>query len=142
MIFKAKSTPQGKAVFQDPHEAKSYLSRKAGKDLFIDIQEDKKTRSTDFNRFERVVLQYLSIETGYTPDELHDIFKIMTWGTTVVKLNGLEIEVPPRSRDKTTTEFFKLIETIKQFCIDNQYTEVLKLFVDGPNNDQQYGYHE
>lgn len=112
MKHSAKIT-KGQLVFSDPIHFYEYLKLNEGKTITLEIVRPK--RSKNENNYYWQVLAWLSDETGYTPNELHELFKGM-FLKKHIEIKGKEYTVIRSTSDLTTTEFEDYLSKIRQLA--------------------------
>jgi len=88
------------------------LERFDGKEVSIHIKEFKKGRTGAQNRTLWNCYGPLSDHTGYTEEELHEIFKAAFIGFDVFTLNGREYIKPKTSTRLTVKGLAKMLEKV------------------------------
>ena len=80
----------------------------------VDVGEPKEQRSLSQNSRLWALHQLASKETGYAPDELHELMLCKFFGTKTVQIGGRSLEVPAKrssARDKQAfREFLDIVE--------------------------------
>lgn len=111
-LVNGKVVPSNRKVFDQT------LSQYEDCPIVIEIKREKKIRSLDQNAYYwGVVLKTISIDTGHTEQELHDILKAYIPKKTIpfTKKDGtvLQIPVPRSTTELSTSEFSEYIERIR-----------------------------
>lgn len=94
-------------------------------------QKEKPQRSVQQNRYYWKVCEIISDEIGYTPDEIHALFKSMylkTHHLLTTKTGNKEVEIVKSTTDLTTTEFENYLSSIKQWA-----SMELGIYIPDPN---------
>lgn len=90
------------------------LRKHEGKEVEVTITRPK--RSNEQNRlYWGVVLYYIAQHTGYTENELHELFKQKYCPKKIIKIAGQNTEVPRSTAELTTDEFTRYINDIVFF---------------------------
>jgi hypothetical protein len=96
----------------------------------VGIKKEKQTRSLAFNRYYwSVVIPYIALETGYTKEEMHDVFRRMF--LSYEKKNDITQSVDTFLISTTkldNVEFNEYVEKIRMFAM-----EQLNIYVPLPN---------
>lgn len=79
----------------------------------IEITKYKKDRTASQNKLMWMWLGYISKDTGSTPDELHEIFKLKFLGSETLSALGFKIERPKSTTKLTTQEFTDYLTKIE-----------------------------
>jgi hypothetical protein len=100
----------------------------------LTLEREAATRSRDANAYYwGVVVKGLADYTGSTPDDMHDVLKIMFLPKDVAIKTGVgevvaEFVIGGSTRELTVTEFYDYVERIRQWAFE-------KLDVDLPPGD-------
>lgn len=108
--IKAKSHKEaGRALQELPISRNGYV---------VTVKKNLPIRSNDHNRYYRIVLKVIAIQTGETTDRLHMLFKCMFNYEEFTLPNGDVRRIPKTTSDKDVAEFSKYVNQVKQFAID------------------------
>ena len=88
------------------------------KPWLIDIKPYKKNRSTAQNRLYWKWLEIISAETGYTRDELHELFKRVYLGSEDKIILGKQINIAKSTTGLSTTDFTNFLISIEAEAMD------------------------
>ena len=106
----------------------------AGKTITLTWEKYKKQRSEPQNSYLwGVCYKILSEHTGYTPQELHEVFKAKFIGTKKIKVGETTTESPISSTTLSTTDFMAFIADIQRTAAE------LGCYVPDPN-EMEVGY--
>ena len=84
--------------------------------FMVDIGPVREQRSLSQNSRLWALHQIASRETGYTPDELHELMLAKFFGTKTVDVRGQRIEVPAkRSSTREKAEFREFLDNVETF---------------------------
>jgi ribosomal protein L39E len=84
----------------------------------VELKEDRDNRSNNQNKYYwGVVIKTLSDETGFTPDEMHEVLKRKFLKYCKALPNGEQVEVTESTTDLDTKEFEEYMEQIRRFAI-------------------------
>lgn len=113
MNFPAKII-DGKLRVNSPDRFKQHLAQFKPDDLLvISVEKPTRPRSNQQNRYYwGGVLETISADTGYTPEELHYIFKQMFLPRRFIMLGGKEYESERSTKGLTTKEMSRYMEKI------------------------------
>lgn len=105
---------QGKLHINSPDRFKQHLAKFTPEDLLIvSVEKPKKIRSNQQNRYYwSGVLGTITLDTGHTENELHEVFKRMFLPKRYITLGGKEVELMGTTTALTTQEFAKYIDQI------------------------------
>jgi len=82
----------------------------------VDVGEIREQRSTLQNSRLWALHQLASKETGYAPDELHELMLCKFFGTKEVELGGIRRTVPlKRSSTRERAEFREFMDSVETF---------------------------
>jgi hypothetical protein len=84
----------------------------------IEVKKQFPIRSIAANKYFRVLVKTLSIETGHDEDEIVNMFKMACHYETVYYPSGKEERVPKKTRDLDTAEFQSMLNKFKQWVRD------------------------
>lgn len=102
-----------------------------GKMLQITVSNIKKDRSTNQNAYYwGVVLRMIAEETGYTPDDMHEYFKLRFMPKNIIQIKSEKREVPFSTTKLQTNEFEMYLEQIRAFA-----AEELQIVIPLPNEN-------
>lgn len=112
-FFLLKSEKQRESVI-------AYLNRVniGGKLLSVEIKPYKRNRSHAQNRLLWSWYNILSPETGYTPDELHEQFKVRLLGVEEKVVEGITLVQPRSSKKLSTEEFTDFLSRIELVALE------------------------
>lgn len=84
----------------------------------VDIKRDRKGRSNPQNRYYRgVVVKMISEETGYTPEEVHEILKTKFLSyEKVIEKTGEVFTISRSTTELNTQEFEEFLEMCRMFA--------------------------
>jgi len=108
---KTKLTPYQKNKVRD------VLSRNEGKNVQITIGDIGNKRSNNQNAYYwGCVLKLVAEHTGYSENELHEVFKNMFLPKKFVTINDREFEITKSTTQVKTTEFEEYVERIREYA--------------------------
>ena len=82
----------------------------------VEVGEVREQRSISQNSRLWALHQLASKETGYTPDELHELMLCKFFGTKTLEIGGESIEVPAkRSSTRDKGEFRSFLDNVENF---------------------------
>jgi hypothetical protein len=82
----------------------------------VDVGEPREQRSVSQNSRLWALHQLASKETGYTPDELHELMLCKFFGTKTIEMGGKRLEVPAkRSSAREKREFTEFLDNVENF---------------------------
>lgn len=81
----------------------------------MEVKKKMPIRSLAANKYFRVLVKTVSIETGHDEDEIVDMFKMACHYETVYYPSGKEDRIPKKSRDLNTAEFASYTNKFKQW---------------------------
>lgn len=92
---------------------RAFLQKHVGKRVYLVIKPVTKTRTTNQNSYYwGGVLTPISDHTGYSVEDLHELFKGMFIGRQEITWRGVKHKIPPSSKIKDTKEFGEYIDKI------------------------------
>ena len=92
----------------DTHDYLAHLQKLENKDVYITVQKVRKIRSEQQMKYYfKVVVGLLSENTGYEPEEMHEILKEMFAPVKEVKLGKDIIPIHGCTHDLFTDNFFE-----------------------------------
>lgn len=106
---------EGKIAFKsDAHKAmfERYLTQFEGKDVFMEINEKKVTRSGQQNNYLWLYMNIISQETGYTPNEAHEYFKGKYLTEGIKEVFGAKVRIKKSTTELTKGEFSNYLADI------------------------------
>lgn len=105
----------GKYTLQNPELFKKDVQRLEGKPAYLAVGELKKNRSGNQNRYYwGIVVEILSNELGYTPDEIHEILKSkFLMKKTIMLDNSEEFKIAHSTTKLSTKEFEEYAKNIR-----------------------------
>lgn len=118
MNFYALITPAW-LKWADPQAMSKYLSKRVGKTAKVSFQIEHSKRSLQENAYYHgVIVKILSDETGFSPEEMHDIIKthFLTEKIRLPKDRRRKITRTRSTTDLTTVEFEALCENIRTWA--------------------------
>ena len=118
MNFYSLITPEG-LKWTDPQAMSKYLSRRVGKTAKVSFQVEHSKRTLAENAYYHwVIVKILSDETGFSPEEMHDIIKthFLTEKIRLPKDRRRKITRTRSTTDLTTVEFEILCENIRTWA--------------------------
>lgn len=83
---------------------------KVGEKVTVQITNKKSLRTRSQNNFWWAYLTIASVETGHTPEELHEWAKTACMPTRIVKIMGDPVRMKKSTTELTVNEFSELIE--------------------------------
>ena len=83
----------------------------------IRIEKYKKDRTTSQNKLMWLWLGIISNDTGESPENLHNIFKLRFLGTEKIQSMGYSIEIPKSTTKLTTQEFTDYLDKIEGLAL-------------------------
>jgi len=83
----------------------------------IEITKYRKDRTASQNKLLWLWLGIISNDTGNSPDELHEIFKLKFLGSETLSALGFKIERPKSTTKLTTQEFTDYLDKIEGLAI-------------------------
>ncbi len=83
----------------------------------VTIKKYKKDRSYAQNRLMWMWLGIISNDTGESPENLHEIFKLKFLGTEKIQSLGYNIEIPKSTTRLTTQEFTDYLDKIEALAM-------------------------
>lgn len=92
---------------------KNLFSYANGKIFEVHVKEYRKNRSNAQNRTLWMWLNTISKDTGYTPDELHENFKVQFLGTVEKVVEGVTLVYPKSTTGLSTKEFAEYLGKIE-----------------------------
>ena len=82
----------------------------------VDVGPVRQQRSVSANSRLWALHQMASRETGYTPDELHELMLCKFFGTKEVEVKGVKMTVPAkRSSTREKAEFREFMDNVENF---------------------------
>lgn len=115
-----------------PFDSKHFLDsirKLEGKQVEVELRAEKRKRSDRLNRYYwGVVIEYISQETGYTVEEVHDWLKAKFLGHKIVTIAGEKHPQINSSAELSTDDFQKYILEITRWA-----GEFLQLTIPEPN---------
>lgn len=112
MIEFGEISEEGKFIPMDKEGFKRSIHRYKGKKVTLEIKQATNRRTGQQNKLYWKNVHILAEHSGYSPEDLHNILKIMTFGYEVQEYNGIEFQTVSTSRDKDTKEFSRLFDTL------------------------------
>lgn len=82
----------------------------------VRIQVDRGKRSTQANRYYRLILALIADETGHEPDELHELFKHRFLAPKTITVLGEELEYWTTT-EENQDDFIAYTERIRRFAL-------------------------
>ena len=128
MKLKFKGSVKNNIFIPDQIEAYQLnINKFEGKEVWVTLGGVKKTRSLNQNRYYHgVILKMISDETGYTPEEVHEVIKARFLPIPIT-LGGVGI-IPGSTTDLSTDEFELLMGKVRKWG-DTE----LNLYIPEPN---------
>jgi hypothetical protein len=83
----------------------------------ITITKYKKDRTASQNKLMWMWLGIISNDTGESPENLHNIFKLRFLGTEKIQSMGYSIEIPKSTTKLTTQEFTDYLDKIEGLAL-------------------------
>jgi hypothetical protein len=83
----------------------------------IEITKYKKDRTASQNKLMWMWLGIISNDTGESPENLHNIFKLRFLGTEKIQSMGYSIEIPKSTTKLTTQEFTDYLDKIEGLAL-------------------------
>ena len=113
-IFKGVVT-KGMLIFSNQDKFNDYLSSLDGKDVQIIVRKPTKIRSVNQNRYYwGVILDLLSRETGYEPEEIHEFLKNM-FLFKHMSIIGEDVGYAKSTTDLTTVEMEEYLSKCREW---------------------------
>lgn len=108
-----------------------------GQRVYVTISKETKNRSNNQNAYYwGVIVKMASDESGYTPDEIHELFLAETFGYHTAQINKTILIIPnKRSSKLNTTEFEELCETARMLA-----SKEYNLYIPLPNEVEYANY--
>jgi hypothetical protein len=95
----------------------------------VSITAFKKDRSSQQNRYYwGTVLKIISDYTGYSQNDLHDLFKSTFLPSKMIVIGGKNKSITTSTAELTTVEFEQYISDVMQYAIES-----LSLYIPSPN---------
>jgi hypothetical protein len=95
----------------------------------VELKVDRGNRSGQQNKYYwGVVIKTLSDETGFTPEEMHEVLKRKFLKYCKALPNGEQVEVTESTTDLDTKEFEDFMENVRRFAIQE-----LDILINLPN---------
>ncbi len=104
---------KGQLLFDSYLHWLDYAKLNEGKKVSVEVIRQK--RSKNENAYYWLILGELSEETGYTPDELHELFKGM-FLKNHIEIKGKNYTVIRSTSDLNTAEFEEYLSKIRQLA--------------------------
>lgn len=116
MIFLA-TIKDSKLIFNKRQLFDDFLAKiKDCPSVIVKVEKKRNIRSNQHNAYYwGYVLNELAGITGYTPDELHEVFKKMFLPKKFIKIGDKEYEADPTTTKCDSADFYDFIEAIKRF---------------------------
>lgn len=96
---------------------KAFLSQRDGKEVVVTFSSLRKVRSGNQNRFYwGICMSMIALETGHSPEEIHEWCKDAFLPRSYVTIAGVEREIAKSTTDLTTTEFEAYLDRIRAFA--------------------------
>jgi hypothetical protein len=84
----------------------------------VELKIDRENRSGNQNKYYwGVVIKTLSDETGFTPEEMHEVLKRKFLKYNKVLPNGEQVGITMSTTDLDTKEFEEYMEEVRRFAI-------------------------
>lgn len=113
MFITGARIDNGKLILKFPKEYASYIRSKEGKLVTVKIEDEKKQRTGQQNRYYwGAVLTTVSEYTGHSTEELHEVFKNMFLVTHTINFKGKEVRITKSTTELDTLSFIKYIDRI------------------------------
>lgn len=94
---------------------KQYLDKRE-LPMMVEVGEPREPRTTSQNSRLWALHQQASMQTGYSPDEMHTMMLAKFFGTKEVEVNGFRFTVPAkRSSARDKQEFSEFLESVETF---------------------------
>ncbi len=109
----------GRLIFNDHNRSllTRWLNNLTGKRVDVIIRPFYRKRSISHNAYYwGVVLDMISKHTGYTPQELHELFKILLLRKVIV-IGGREYKTTESTAKLNSARFGKYVEQVRQFAL-------------------------
>jgi len=92
---------------------RAYIQKYVGKKVYLIVKPVNKIRTLNQNAYYwGGVLAPIADHTGYSPEDLHELFKEMFIGRQEVTWRGVKRKIPTTTTTKTTTEFSDYVNKI------------------------------
>jgi hypothetical protein len=96
----------------------------------VSISPFKKSRTNSQNSYLwGVVYKTISDQTGYSCDELHELFKNSFLPHKLITIGDKSVKITPSTTDLTTIEFEEFLELVKRYA-----AETIGIFIPDPNS--------
>jgi hypothetical protein len=105
-------------VIETPEQLARLLQFLAKRELPMQVEVGpiREQRSVSANSRLWALHQMASKETGYTPDELHELMLSKFFGTKTIEVGGVKREVPlKRSSTREKAEFREFMDNVENF---------------------------
>lgn len=112
MIFYGRSKDM-KFVPDNTKSWLEYLLSVDGKSLVVDVEKEYGVRSDNQNRYYWKCLDIISISTGHTSIELHELFKRKFLPPKYMKILGTELKIPSSTTTLNKSEFVEYMMKIQ-----------------------------
>ena len=109
-----KVDERGTLVWKNLGQVKKFMSGLPHGRYIIKISEYKENRSIDQNKFYWKLLEIISAEIGYEPDELHEFYKYKFLQKNFEDRNGNLVKGLASTTKLNVDEFNEYIEKIKR----------------------------
>ena len=130
-IFTGTDT-KGKMEISNRNDFLAYISTLEGKTIQVVVKEQKNTRSVRQNAYYHAVcVKMLADETGYTPDEMHDILRGKFLSKTII-FAGEEVVIVKSTKSLNTKEFEEYTAAIRQTASLPEWLGK-KIYIPDPN---------
>lgn len=93
------------------------LSRLEGQEVDVELRKHRDRRTTDQNKYYWWIMNFVSAETGHTPDDLHEFYKHKFLAPKIEILGETSFGYVTSTK-LDTKEFTDYIEQIRQFMQD------------------------
>lgn len=116
--FKIKVDKDGEMVFNSPshkHLFKKFLQQFSDKNVFLEVKEAKSQRTLNQNSYYWLYLGIIAEETGYSKDELHDLFKGKFLTKEIKEVLGEKVRIEKSTSTLSIGKFVEYIIDIEQF---------------------------
>lgn len=116
--FLVKGKKDGGIEFKSDYQHalfKECLKGLIGKNFALHIDQRKPKRSEAQNRFYWLYIESISHETGYTKEELHDLFKGMFLTRKIKEVMGKKVRITKSTTLLTKSEFSEYVLEIQNF---------------------------
>ena len=121
------SVQNNKIIYHNPERLTTEIKKYS--EGWLTVSDNKPSRSNQQNAYYwGVVVKILSSETGYTPDEMHEVLKFKFLGTREISFKGEKIPTLNDSKSLKTNEFEEYLTKIREWA-----SAELSIYIPTPN---------